>query len=115
MSVVRNVCYLPPPAAAAAAPASLPMPLGFPAASLALPGATNAVDPSAATIYQRALERQTLYADLSTQMQRQGLLLGHELFGGTTQSMIFDRVSKPGHWKKPTVKPILRKLEVRQQ
>jgi hypothetical protein len=91
------------------------MPLGFPAASLALPGATNAVDPSAATIYQRALERQTLYADLSTQMQRQGLLLGHELFGGTTQSMIFDRVSKPGHWKKPTVKPILRKLEVRQQ
>lgn len=61
---------------------------------------------------QRALERQTLYADLATQMQRQGLLLGHEIMGSTTQSQVFDRDSRPGHWRKPSVKPILHKLEV---
>lgn len=115
LSLVRNVptslLLLPLPLIAPVSPG--PLLLGFPAASLSLPGAANADDPSAATIYQRALERQTLYADLATQMQRQGLLLGHEIMGSTTQSQVFDRVSKPGHWKKPTVKPILHKLEVR--
>jgi hypothetical protein len=85
--------------------------LGFSAASLTLP-AVNSDDPSAATLYARALERQVLYNDLDTEAARKGLLLGHEIVSTTTQSQVFDRVSKPGHWKKPTVKAILRSLEV---
>jgi len=49
-------------------------------------------------------------------MQRTGLLLGHEILGGIyTQSQLFDKVSKPGHWKKPTVKAKLHHLEVREE
>lgn len=82
------------------------------AASLALPG-QEAADPSATTLWQRAVERQKLYDDLATEMQRKGLLLGHEIMGQTvTQSQVFDRVSKPGHWKKPAVKAKLHALEV---
>lgn len=82
------------------------------AASLTLPG-QDPSDPSAATIYQRALERQALYADLETETQRQGLLLGHEVMGTVTQSEVFDKVTRPGTWRKPTVKAKLKPLEVR--
>jgi hypothetical protein len=41
------------------------------------------------------------------------MLLGHEILGATTQSQVFEKVSKPGAWKKAYVKPILRPLEVR--
>lgn len=85
------------------------------AASLALPG-QDLDDLSAASLAQRALERQALYDDLATEMQRTGLLLGHEILGGIyTQSQLFDKVSKPGHWKKPTVKAKLHHLEVRKE
>lgn len=111
---IRDHSY-PPPAATAlcCAPAAPPLPvlLGSSAASLTLP-AINSDDPSAATLYQRALERQVLYNDLDTEAARKGLLLGHEIVSTTTQSQVFDRVSKPGHWKKPTVKAILHSLEV---
>lgn len=88
--------------------------LGFSAASLTLP-AVDSEDPSAATLYQRALERQVLYNDLDTEAARKGLLLGHEIMSTTTQSQVFDRISNPGHWKKPTVKAILHSLEVGRQ
>lgn len=85
--------------------------LGLSADSLRLPG-LNADDPSAATIYERALERQALYRDLDTEAQRKGLLLGHEIISTYTQSQLFDKVTKPGHWRKPTVKAIMHPLEV---
>jgi hypothetical protein len=95
----------------APAPAAMPPLLGLSADSLRLPG-LNSDDPSAATILERALERQALYRDLDTETQRKGLLLGHEVISTYTQSQLFDKVTKPGHWRKPTVKAIMHPLEV---
>lgn len=80
------------------------------AASLRLPGAYPD-DPSAAVIYEKALDRQALYGELGSEVARKGMLLGHEMLGATTQSQLFDKVSKPGSWKKAYVKAILRPVE----
>jgi hypothetical protein len=92
-----------------AVPASLLRTLS--AASLRLPGAYPD-DPSAAVIYEKALDRQALYGELGSEVARKGMLLGHEMLGATTQSQLFDKVSKPGSWKKAYVKAILRPVEV---